>query len=125
VVDMFVKDARECIEVETLYGAGFNPLDKIDHETLRRYLGHGVRKVKVVVLPLPFLIYLKQLIELRELYGEKYGIDVEFYTINLKEERLVPMSEVIDQLRENLVRKELKTCDFDQEHPKVLHGQVS
>jgi len=122
---MFVKDARECIEVETLYGAGFNPLDKIDHETLRRYLGHGVRKVKVVVLPLPFLIYLKQLIELRELYGEKYGIDVEFYTINLKEERLVPMSEVIDQLRENLVRKELKTCDFDQEHPKVLHGQVS
>jgi hypothetical protein len=109
IVDVFVNDTKEFIEVETLYGTGFNPVDKIDHETLQRYVTHHETlqryvthkiNVKVVMLPMPFLTYLKSLANLRRIYKKEYGINVEFYTVDIENERLIPLKDIIERLKE-------------------------
>jgi hypothetical protein len=102
-VDIFVNDIAEeykYVEVETLYGTGLNPVDKIDHETLQRYAHGGIRKVKIVMLPMPFLTFLKNLISLRRTYKAEHGIDVKFYTVDIKNEKLISLDSTIKRLKE-------------------------
>jgi len=99
-VDVFVNDQpTEYIEVETLYGTGLNPIDKIE-QTLKRYVDNKLNKVKVVMLPMPFLTYLKSLASLRRTYKTEHGIDVKFYTLDIENERLVPLEDIIRRLKE-------------------------
>jgi len=99
-VDVFIKDPpTEYIEVETLYGTGLNPIDKIDR-TLKRYVDNKLNEVKVVMLPMHFLTYLKSLAVLRRIYKTKHGIDVKFYTLDVENETLIPLEDIIRQLKE-------------------------
>lgn len=106
VADIFVIDSGEVVEVETLYSAGFHPIDKLDHETLRKYIGSGVERVRVVLLPLHFFMYLRSLAWLRKLYRERYGLDVEIYTVDVENERFISLSEAIELLKR--LRKQIE-----------------
>jgi hypothetical protein len=101
IVDVFVNDdTKEYIEVETLYGTGFYPIGKIDHETLQRYVEKKIGKVEIVMLPLPFLIYLKNLNTLKEIYEKMHGITIEFYTVDIQNEKLISLEDVIERIKE-------------------------
>jgi hypothetical protein len=101
IVDVLINDdTKEYIEVETLYGTGFYPIGKIDHETLQRYVEKKIGKVEIVMLPLPFLIYLKNLVTLKEIYKKMYGITIEFYTVDIQNEKLISLEDVIERIKE-------------------------
>lgn len=112
--DVYVHDGKEAIEVETLYGTGFNPVDKIDHETLQKYVQRHatfkISEVKVVLLPLPFLTYLKSLTGLRKIYKTEHGISVKFYTVDVENEKLIPLEEIIKRLRE--LKKQIEEARY-------------
>lgn len=91
---------RRFVEIETFYSTG-DPVMKLDKETLRKYMERGVRRVDVLLLTgLHALLYAQELVKLREIYRKKHGLEVNFYVPNVKDRRLVPLGEVLQQLRD-------------------------
>jgi hypothetical protein len=101
-VDIYVPSQQRFVEVETFYGTG-DPIDKLDKETLRKYLskcrGAACRVDVVLLTGIQALLYARRLIKLAELYREKEGLEVNFYVPNLEERRLVPLKELFQLLR--------------------------
>lgn len=115
--DVFTEHRGEQIfvEIETFYGTR-DPIEKLDCErsdgnmgTLRKYLKYVKKYVKelnrknvkviVVVLGLHILLFIEGLLKLRKIYREKYGIDVDFYTIDVENKRFISLEEILKQLR--------------------------
>ena len=96
------------IEIETLYGVG-DPVQKI-RQTLDKYLGEeggkfggsrvGDAKIAVVLIGIHAILYLRELLSIKETYARDHGLNVEFYTIDMREDRLVPLGEILERLRE-------------------------
>ena len=85
-------------EIETFYGVG-DPVEKLKR-TLDRYVG-GPRdcEVRIVVQPLHALLFARELLEVKKHYRREHKLNVEVYTVNVEEEELVPLSEVLEQLK--------------------------
>jgi len=93
---------NEYYEFETLFGEG--GFRKITERTLKKYHEElkGV-KVKVVVEPITAFLHAKEFRKLIDLIrrGKRFkNIEVEFYTIDAKNERLLPIEEYLRQLKE-------------------------
>ncbi len=88
---------RHFIEIETFYGVE-DPVRKLK-KTLSKYLNKSVR-VSIVVQGLHMLLFLKELIEFERFYKQEHEVDLNFYTIDLKEYRLVSLKEFLKMLRE-------------------------
>lgn len=102
------KEIREdvYIEIETLYGTG-DPIEKI-RQTLDKYLENGQSRVRgkiaIVTIGLHTILFLKQLTTLKKHYT-KQGLNVEFYTVNLAENKLVPLRDILKLLLQ--IKKEV------------------
>lgn len=92
--DVYVKGENRYLEIETFYGTG-DPIEKLDGQTLRKYLHSGVKRVDVILLGVHILLYLRDLLEIRRVYREKHGIDVNFFTLDSTEIKLVPLNEFL------------------------------
>jgi len=80
--DIYVPSQERFIEIETFYGTG-NPIDKLDKETLRKYLlrcrGTKCRVDVVLQTGLQNLLYDHKLVKLAEIYRKVQGVEVDFY----------------------------------------------
>jgi len=94
----------QAFEVETLFGQGKYPLKKID-ETIEKYeKASNVSKVNIVIDNLTFLRHINGLRKKLKLHEElrkkgKRNFDLEFYTLDLQNEKLVPLQEVVKRLK--------------------------
>ena len=104
-VDIYVPSQQRFVEVETFYGTG-DPIDKLDKETLHKYLlkyrGTACRVDVVLLTGIQALLYARRLIKLAELYRKREGLEVNFYVPNLEERRLVPLKEMLQLLKDVL-----------------------
>jgi hypothetical protein len=97
VPDVYYKAENEVYEVETLYDQGPEPDKKID-ETIRKYLGENmVKKINIVIDNFGFLLHLRDLVSIKRHYS--HDLNIEFYTLDLKNKRLVSMDEFTKELR--------------------------
>jgi len=105
--DIYVRSQRRCVEIETFYGTG-DPIDKLDKETLQKYLdlkkrGYQVDCVDVVLLTgLHALLYAERLAKLAKIYHEQHHLKVNFYLPDLKEKKLISLRKVLHMLRESV-----------------------
>jgi hypothetical protein len=108
--DIYVRSQRRCVEIETFYGTG-DPIDKLDEETLRKYLNlkelkkreYRVDYVDVVLLTgVHALLYAHRLAKLAKIYHEQHHLKVNFYLPDLKEKKLISLRNVLHMLRESV-----------------------
>jgi len=105
VPDVYYEAENEVYEVETLYDQGPEPDKKID-ETIRKYLGvNGVNKINIkklniVIDNFGFLLHLRDLASIKRHYSQY--LNIEFYTLDLKNRRLVSMNEFIRELQRSI-----------------------
>jgi len=105
--DIYVRSQRRCVEIETFYGTG-DPIDKLDKETLRKYLDlkkreYQVDRVDVVLLTgVHALLYAHRLAKLAKIYRKQHHLEVNFYLPDLREKRLIPLRELFRILRESV-----------------------
>jgi hypothetical protein len=101
--DIFIPEQNRYIEIETLYGTEDPISKKLDKETLSKYKNMNVNNIDIVLLGLHLLLYAKYLYELKKIYKEEHNIKVNFYTIDVKNERLVPIKEIKEILSSFMV----------------------
>jgi hypothetical protein len=90
-----VKVGKEVYEVETLFGphAGEEPDLKIN-KTIDRYDKIDIDKVNIVMDNFGFLLHLKELLR-----KKKHFNNVEFYTLDLKNKKLISISDFVKELK--------------------------
>jgi hypothetical protein len=109
VPDVFYNAENEVYEVETLYDQGSEPDKKID-ETIRKYLGEkGINKINIVIDNFGFLLHLRDLASIKRHYSQY--LNIEFYTLDLKNKRLVSMDEFIKELRRTIHQSAIAQLD--------------
>ncbi|MFB6187382.1 MAG: hypothetical protein ABEI86_11000, partial [Halobacteriaceae archaeon] len=98
-------------EVETLYaedsGSG-KPRDKL-RETFTKYEEiESVKEINIILDNLSTMLHLRTIAELKQIYRdweEKHGKEVNFYTIDLERQEIVPIESIAQDaqdLKENL-----------------------
>ncbi len=100
VLDVFVKHPKHgdlAIEVETLYGTVL-PLLKL-RKTIDSRLSKGL-KLWIVIPNIQFILFLRDLAILRSIYRKKYLDSIEFFTLDIYSQKLIPFSEIIEKLRQ-------------------------
>lgn len=102
IPDVRLTSANEVYEVETLFRAGQDPLKKIDR-TIKKYEEHDVDKIHIVLENFTFLRHLKELAQMQRhhshLTNQQGENLVEFYTLDLRNNNLLSLSETIESLR--------------------------
>jgi hypothetical protein len=96
------ENSREVYEIETLFSAGPDPENKIK-ESIHKYDGllNENDKVNIVMDNFGFLLHLKDLHYLkRNLEKDKIEFGVEFYTVDLKNNRLVSLDEFTEKFKQ-------------------------
>ena len=100
VTDVFVKHPEYgdlAIEVETLYGTAL-PLLKL-RKTIDSRLSKGL-KLWIVIPNMQFILFLRDLAKLRGIYRKKYLDSIEFFTLDIYSQKLIPFPEIIEKLRQ-------------------------
>ncbi|MFA4647760.1 hypothetical protein P8X24_11035 [Pyrococcus kukulkanii] len=99
-IDVFVDDEKlgqVAIEVETLYGTCI-PLIKL-RKTAESRVERGFKTW--IVIPNPqLMIYLKDVLTLRDWLKKRYGDLIEFYTLDIENAKLIPIREFIERIRD-------------------------
>ena len=100
VLDVFVKHPRYgdlAIEVESLYGTAL-PLLKL-RRTIDSRLSKGLRLW--IVIPNPqFVLFMRDLAKLRDIYKKKYLDSVELFTLDTYSQRLISFPEIIEKIKQ-------------------------
>lgn len=105
-----IKLDDEVYEVETLFGEGYECIKKID-DTIDKYKKNLEIKVNIVMDNFGFLLHLRDLNYIKEDYdtgkkGKNHEYpDVEFYTLDVQNGKIVKLSDVIQSLKK--IRKEI------------------
>ncbi len=89
IPDIYVKPENLAIEVETLFGKGPHPIDKLRDEILDYPQNLNLW---IVMENFTMYLHLKEVFRLRNKFRRE-GRSVEFYTLDLRNERLVPIEE--------------------------------
>lgn len=93
IPDIYVPDKHLAIEVETLYGTGVKYLRKLG-KTVEKY--KDKRYELWLVLPnLQLLLFYKQILEVKNKFKDK--VQIKFWTLDLKNGRLVPLEEMLER----------------------------
>lgn len=96
--DICIRGGQRFVEIETFYGTG-DPLKKLDKETLSKYVKKAGRVDIVLLSGIQALLYAPELFKLREIYRREYDMEVNFYLANIVERELVPLGEVLRELK--------------------------
>lgn len=113
--DVYIEDDNVAIEVETLFEEGIHggdPVAKIRDVTVEKYIEKdsiNVRKLWIVMENLTMARHLKELLVLKDLYERRYKGKVEFFALDLKNERLMPIEEFTRRLHE--IKRELESIN--------------
>jgi hypothetical protein len=94
-----VPSQQRFVEVETFYGTEDPVKKKLHGVTLSKYINRANRVDVVILNGLLAVLYAHRLLSLAEVYREDHRITVNFYVPNFKEERLVPLKEILDLLK--------------------------
>ncbi|RLE91380.1 MAG: hypothetical protein DRN04_12980, partial [Thermoprotei archaeon] len=103
--DVYDTIEGEAYEVETLFhedNEGRKPRDKIN-ETIRKYEKTSIEKINIVLDNLTFLLHVRDLWEIKKNirgWEQKTGKSVEFFTLDLKNHKLMPLSEFLQKAKE-------------------------
>ena len=97
--DIYVPSQQRFVEVETFYGTEDPVKKKLHGVTLSKYINRANRVDVVILNGLLAVLYAHRLLTLAEVYREDHRITVNFYVPNFKEERLVPLEEILDLLK--------------------------
>jgi hypothetical protein len=97
--DIYVPFQQRFVEVETFYGTEDPVKKKLHGMTLSKYINRANRVDVVILNGLLAVLYAHRLLTLAEVYREDHRITVNFYVPNFKEERLVPLEEILDLLK--------------------------
>ncbi|MCC6064485.1 MAG: hypothetical protein LM576_00745 [Thermofilum sp.] len=97
--DIYVPSQQRFVEVETFYGTEDPVKKKLHGVTLSKYINRANRVDVVILNGLLAVLYAHRLLTLAEVYREDHRITVNFYVPNFKEERLVPLKEILDLLK--------------------------
>jgi len=117
VSDAFLVNDGIAIEIETLFEEGKysgEPIAKIRDETVEKYREIQINQLWIIMENLTMLKHLRDLWVLRDLYRQWYEEEgkihfkVKFFTLNLKDEKLVQMEELTSHLYKIL--KDLQLC---------------
>ncbi|RLI26994.1 hypothetical protein DRO58_04985 [Candidatus Bathyarchaeota archaeon] len=95
IPDILVRSRGLVVEIETLYGTGI-PLFK-----LKRMLDERVNAFSetwVVIPSFQAIIYLRDLLYLRNTYRRVYGNKVEFYTFDIQKGKPIKLSKYVEKL---------------------------
>jgi hypothetical protein len=104
--DIRVPARSEVYEVETLFGGGDHPINKIK-TTINKY--DKLPEIKTINIVLDNLTFLRHIVKLRGVkhtyntrkgWGDANGRSVEFYTLDLQNNSLVSMKQVIKRLKQ-------------------------
>lgn len=93
---------NDVYEVETLFaedGEGSNPSDKIIH-TIDKYDNSSVNSISVVLSNISFIRHLKMIKKILRMYKKDRKENIKFWTLDLKNERLVSFEEILNIMRE-------------------------
>jgi hypothetical protein len=101
IPDIQIADASEVYEVETLFGEGEFADKKID-DTIKKYPNDV--KVNIVIDNLGLLLHLKDIMRVKKDYS-----NVEFYTLDLKNRRLISLEEFKKEL-DKVLTKMASSC---------------
>lgn len=96
--DICIRGGQRFVEIETFYGT-CDPLKKLDKETLSKYVKKAGRVDIVLLSGIQALLYAPELFKLREIYRREYDMEVNFYLANIVERELVPLGEVLRELK--------------------------
>ena len=79
--------------------------------------------MNIILTGLSMLLYLKELVVLKRIYKEE-GIDINFYTVDVEEKKLVSMTDFLKRLKElSLHPRECMKLREIKEAYKYLHGE--
>ncbi|AGK61750.1 hypothetical protein Asulf_01779 [Archaeoglobus sulfaticallidus PM70-1] len=102
IADVMDTSSNEVYEVETLFAQdteGKTVEEKIIY-TIEKYKElTNVRKINIIMDNFTFLRHFKTLIDIKENEPEEIREKVEFYTLDLEKEKLVPLKEIKRKLR--------------------------
>ena len=106
IADVYLEEKREVFEVETLYATEENnqSWEKKIQRTIEKYEGcYNVDKINIILENLTAMMYIDEIIKLKriwEKWSKKQNKEVEFYVLNLEENKLVPIDELYQQYLE-------------------------
>jgi len=100
IPDIFVRQHPKhgdlVIEIETLYGTTI-PLLKL-RKTIDSRLSKGLRLW--IVIPNPqLLLFLSDIAKLRHVYQDKYPDSIEFFTLDIYSQKLIPLPEIMKRIK--------------------------
>ncbi len=95
---------NEVFEIETLFGEGINAMKKVD-ETIEKYEDSSIKKLNIVLENITLLFHLEEIKEKSKIHGiYKEGnvrnFDLEFWTLDLKNSRLINLEDFMNNLLE-------------------------
>jgi len=94
VPDIYVRSKNVFIEVETLFGKGPNPIDRLRDEILD-YPSN--LELWIVMENFTMYLHLKEIFRLRNWLQEE-GREIEFYTLDLKNRELIPIGNFVKDI---------------------------
>jgi len=85
-----------------------------------KYKGHS-QKVEIVFLTgIPALIYARDLQRIRKIIRKEYGLNVEFFLVNIKECKLIPLKEALNNLKKLIKsQREFKGYLLSEDDKKI------
>lgn len=102
--DVKNKVDREVFEAETFFGENHNGIEEKLQQTVQKYnnMGGAVPVVNIVVDPITMILHLPEFVRFNHRYRlwQEENARIRFQTIDLKNEKLMPMGEVINRVKE-------------------------
>lgn len=97
-----MKYKNSVYEVETFFAQdveGKKPTEKLNY-TINKYENDKNINIKIILENLTMLRHLKKIISVKERMSEERSEKVEFYTLDLQNNKLISLDEIIKRLKE-------------------------
>lgn len=96
------KFQNEAFEIETLFGEGTNPINKIN-KTIEKYEHSPIKKVNIVMDNLTLMRHLQEIEEkiiLHKYQEEKRNFELEFWTLDLRNNKLISLRSFANKIND-------------------------
>lgn len=133
IPDVWVKNDSTVYEVETLFGIksvkeSKTPQKRFQEDVIEKYNNTSLKNLNIVMDNFGFLIHLKDIESVRNFYKDRdkdcppNSPKVEFYTLDLQNNKIIPFGEVVKRLKEI---KEKNEEEISKKDEKEISGGSS